>query len=228
VKIFILAATNIEVQPLSDHLTAVGTHDEHINRYIHKDLTIDIVVSGIGMVAKAYYLGRQLQSENYDLALNIGIAGSYKKEIPIGEVVNVVEDQFSEMGAEDGEGFISIVDMNFVEFDSFPYSKGKLINETDFVRFGLEDLIKTKGITSNTIHGRLASITDLIDKFNPDVETMGGAAFLFACLTESIPCAQIRSISNYVEVRDRSGWKVEMAIEQLTKHVMNVFEYLSK
>jgi futalosine hydrolase len=176
------------------------------------------------MVAKAYHLGRQLQKEKYDLALNIGIAGSYKKEIPPGSVVNVVQDQFSEMGAEDGEDFIGINEMDFDEFNTYPYSKGILLNNTNFTQFGLDDIKKVSGITSNTIHGNRGSISEIIAKFDPDIETMGGAAFLYTCLSEKISCAQIRSISNFVEIRDRLGWKVELAVEQLTKRVFNVIK----
>jgi futalosine hydrolase len=227
VKILILAATNIEVRAIQKELALIETYDDHLGRYKSKETIIDVLVSGIGMAAKAYQLGKYLQKENYDLVLNIGIAGSFKKEIPIASLVNVVQDQFSEMGAEDGEHFIGIADMNFMEFDTHPYTKGILINDTDFGHFGLDELTKVKGITSNTIHGCQKSISEIINKFNPDIETMGGAAFLYACLSEKIPCAQIRSISNYVEVRDRSKWKVEQAIEQLTNEVLKILEYLS-
>jgi futalosine hydrolase len=228
VKILLLAATPNEVQSLKDKLIpTVKLDDPGIDRFRYREIIVDIIVSGIGMVAKAYQLGKQLQKEKYDLALNIGIAGSFKNEIPIGSVVNVVQDQFSEMGAEDGDRFIGITEMNFKEFDTHPYTKGILINDTDFADFGLDELTKVKGITSNTIHGCQKSISDIITKFNPDIETMGGAAFLFACMSEEIPHAQIRSISNYVEVRDRSKWKVEQAIEQLTNEVLKILEYLS-
>jgi futalosine hydrolase len=48
-----------------------------------------------------------------------------------------------------------------------------------------------------------------------DVESMEGAAFLFACLSEHIPCLQIRSVSNRVEERDKSRWRLELALKNL-------------
>jgi len=227
VNILILAATANEVHYLKEKLSSSQqSHARRIIRYKYYNLTIDIVVSGIGMVAKAYLLGKYLQNENYDLALNVGIAGSFKKEFPLTSVVNVVQDQFTEMGAEDADSFIGIADMGFKEFNTHPYANGKIINNTNFDQFGLDDLKKVSGITSNTIHGRQSSISEIISSFDPDVETMGGAAFLYACLMEEIPCAQIRSISNYVEVRDRSKWQVKSAIDQLTHEILKIIESL--
>jgi len=44
---------------------------------------------------------------------------------------------------------------------------------------------------------------------------MEGAAFHYACLKEKVPYAEIRSISNYVEKRDRSKWNIPLAIKNL-------------
>jgi len=228
VKILALAATEREVRSLKEQLRLTEVYNDRFTAYAFENIAIDVLVSGMGMVAKAYHLGKHLQMEKYDLALNIGIAGSFCKKIALGSVVNVVQDQFSEMGAEDGDRFIDIAGMNFKEFDTYPYAKGILKNDTDFNQYGIAGLKQVCGITSNTIHGKQESISEIIKHFNPDIETMGGAAFLYACLCEKIPCAQIRSASNYVEVRDRSKWEVHLAIDQLTLEVMKIFSYLNK
>ena len=226
-KILILAATELEARPLKEKLKPVIEKDLRLERFLYGNITVDVLVSGIGMVAKAFALGRQLQMEKYDLALNIGIAGSFSNKIPIGSVVNVAHDQFAEMGAQDGDNFIGIAEMNFEEFKTYPYTNGVLQNNTDFGKFALDNMKRVNGITSNTIHGKHETISRITQQFHPDIETMGGAAFLFGCLSKKIPCAQIRSISNYVEVRDRLKWKVQLAIEQLTIEVMKIIENIN-
>jgi futalosine hydrolase len=72
-----------------------------------------------------------------------------------------------------------------------------------------------KGITVNTVHGNSASIKKVKKKFNPDIESMEGAAFFFACQNEKIPCLQIRAISNYVEKRNKKKWKMKLAVKNL-------------
>ncbi len=53
---------------------------------------------------------------------------------------------------------------------------------------------------------------------------MEGAAFHYACLQENIPFLQLRSISNYVEVRDKSKWKIQLAIKELNDTLIKYFE----
>ena len=46
--------------------------------------------------------------KKYDLAVNMGLAGTFRDEINIGEVVNVVTDCFADLGAEDGTKFLTL------------------------------------------------------------------------------------------------------------------------
>ena len=51
---------------------------------------------------------------------------------------------------------------------------------------------------------------------------MEGAAFMYACLMHGVPFAQIRAVSNVVERRNRSSWKVQEAIEALARAVAEI------
>jgi len=228
VNILILSATEIEVAPLVEALGRPFFTDEKLNSFRFGKLRINLLISGIGMVAKAYWLGKYLSAKKYDFVINTGIAGSFGKEISIGEVVNVSTDQFSEIGALTPNGFLSATDLNFNDFENFPFHSGLLINPTDFEKFGLQNLKRVSGITSNTIHGEKASILEVAKRFHPEIETMGGAAFLYGCLIEKIPCAQIRAISNFVEKRDKSRWNIPLAVKNLTTTTLEILDYLNK
>jgi futalosine hydrolase len=89
-------------------------------------------------------------------------------------------------------------------------------------------LKQVTGITSNTIHGEINSISAVAERFHPEIETMGGAAFLYSCLIEKIPSAQVRAISNYVEVRDKSRWNIPLAVKNLTTTTLQILDYLNK
>jgi futalosine hydrolase len=228
VNILILSATEIEVAPLIKALGKPFFTDGKLSSFQIGKLKTDLLISGIGMVAKAFWLGKYLSGKNYDFALNLGIAGSFRPEIPIGEVVNVIRDQFSEIGALTPNGFLSATDLHFSDFDTFPFRSGLLINSTDIEKYGLQNLKQVTGITSNTIHGEINSISAVAERFHPDVETMGGAAFLYGCLIEKIPCAQIRAISNFVEERDKSRWNIPLAVKNLTSTTLEILAYLNK
>ena len=61
--------------------------------------------------------------------------------------------------------------------------------------------------------------------FSPNVESMEGAAFFAACKGLS-NFTQIRSVSNYVEKRDKSKWQIQLAITNLNRKMLNVLTEL--
>ena len=211
-KILLVSATKLEVDSLIRNCKKVQGNPRLFGGRIGKH-SVDVLVTGVGMTATAFHLGRSLSKE-YDLAINAGVAGSFDRSIDLGTVVNVVSDAFADLGAEDGERFLSLKEMGLGQTPSpkfqaqSPKLKGKGQN---FMR----GLRKVKGITVNTVHGNPSSIKKVVRKFAPDVESMEGAAFFFACGEFEIPYVQIRAISNYVERRNRKNWKLELAIRNL-------------
>jgi nucleoside phosphorylase len=52
-------------------------------------------------------------------------------------------------------------------------------------------------------------------RFNPQVESMEGAAFMCACQIGRVSFAQVRAVSNIVEPRNRGAWRMADAIRSL-------------
>jgi futalosine hydrolase len=221
-KILIVSATTIEINPLLQALTFNKAITPVLSNYSYNGHNIDILITGVGMVPTAYFLGKILATNKYDLALNIGIAGSYNKSYNIGNVVNVTKDLFSELGAEDGEYFLSIIDIKLIEQDKFPFENGEIINNSITDNNTINTLPKVKGITVNTVHGKKESIAKIRKTFSPDIESMEGAAFLYACLSERINCFQIRAISNLVELRNRKEWNIPLAVKNLNDTILKI------
>ncbi|MDO9000680.1 MAG: futalosine hydrolase [Bacteroidota bacterium] len=218
-KVLIVAATQNEIQPLLkifkiDVSGAEGLFESN------SEPNLFVLITGVGMVNTAYYLGRY--SHNlYDIVINVGICGSFNKNIKIGEVVNVVTDTFSEMGAEDGKEFIKYVDLNL--------GGNTLFNNQVTIDFtSLNELKNVNGITVNTIHGNEESIQKTTKLFNADVESMEGAAFFKGCHRLSENYFQIRAVSNYVEKRDKSKWDIPLAINNLNNFVTTLLKELIK
>ena len=172
---------------------------------------IDILITGVGMIATTFKLTQVLSQNDYDLVINAGIAGAFFEELEIGEVVEIRSEQFPEIGAEDDTSFISIFELGLLDENTYPFQKGKLINPDA----GISNLKLVDGVTVNTVHGNELSIQNVIDQFSPDVESMEGAAVAFVCLQENIKFIQIRAISNYVEKRNKSAWNVPLALGNL-------------
>ncbi len=64
----------------------------------------------------------------------------------------------------------------------------------------------------------------MTERFNPDVESMEGAAFMYACLIHGVPFAQVRAVSNIVERRNRAAWKLDEAIAKLGAAARQILE----
>jgi futalosine hydrolase len=226
-RILVVAATAFEVSPLISDLRftiydlkkgleekSILSDSEIVNlksEIANPTSNASILITGVGMVATAFALGRHLASNQYDLVVNLGIAGSFDRDIALGDVLEISSDTFAELGAEDDNEFLSIGKLGFDEDTYQPTTKlADLYNL--FNTFNL----KTAGaITVNTVHGNEASIKKVVERLNPQLESMEGAAFFYACREFNVPCLQIRAVSNYVEKRNRDNWNIGLAIKNL-------------
>ena len=176
------------------------------------------------MVATASWCSRLLSTEQFDVALNLGVCGSFRTDLEPGTVVHVVSDRLVELGAEDGDAFLTIQQLKLLDDDEFPFRDGRLVNDAPPSIAMLEKLRGVDGITVNTVHGNPGSIARVRERFDPDVESMEGAAFMYACLIHTVPFAQVRAVSNMVERRNRPAWKLKEAIESLSAAARHIVE----
>ncbi|GAB2702163.1 futalosine hydrolase [Mucilaginibacter koreensis] len=202
-KVLVVSATPFEVAPLTAHFGS----------------EVEVLVTGVGMVATAFALGKHLAGHQYDLLLNLGIAGSFDRNIKLGEVVEVSTDTLSELGAEDDSRFITINELGFGEgeFEA-------TVSLADY--YNAEPLKKVNAITVNTVHGNAHSIAQLIERMPAQLESMEGAAFFYACRQYQVPGLQIRAVSNYVEKRNRDAWQIGLAIKNLNTFAVKLLSEL--
>lgn len=209
-KSLLVSATEFEIAPFLSHFGLKSGLN-----YLNGN-QIFVLITGVGMVATAFSMGNILATDKFDFAVNAGIAGSFSTDIELGEVVIVTGDCFSELGAMDGQSFLPIEELGFGKSVFTPLQGGPL-----------EGLYSThkgvRGITVNCVHGDDMEIASISERLNPAVETMEGAAFFYSCDQVGLPSAQLRSISNYVERRDKSRWNIPLAIEMLNRRLINIY-----
>ena len=180
--------------------------------YSSKSFNFESLITGIGIANTMSNLTPYLIKSNYDFLINIGICGSFDRSYNLGDVVEVNEDCFSELGYEDGDEF-RLFD-NHDEINQFFKFESKTHLDT------------VKGITVNTVHGNDQSIDKVVKQFNPIVESMEGAACMMLAKAFRMPMIQLRGISNYVEERDRDNWEVGLAIRNLHVELEKILEKL--
>jgi futalosine hydrolase len=228
-KILIVSATNNEVKFLDKFDLIRNEKNNNFFKFQLGGNTIDLLITGVGMIATTFELTRHLSLNTYDIILNIGIAGAFDKSIPLGEVVQVNNDCFVELGAIDDDKFISIFELGLLDKNEFPFSNGILKN--DFEANFLSAYKPVNGITVNKVNGNENEIQKLKNTlmqngYKPKTESMEGAAFLYTCFQFKTPCVQVRAISNYIEKRDKSTWKIKDALNNLEKATLTLLEQL--
>ncbi|MEO6917308.1 MAG: futalosine hydrolase, partial [Chitinophagaceae bacterium] len=148
------------------------------------------------------------------LMIQAGIAGSFADSLGPGSVVLVEEEMMGDLGVVEKGEFKDVFDMQFLHRNQHPFSEGSLKNH-GISRWANLNLRQVKGLTVNEVSTDLTRIMQLKNKYFCDIESMEGAAFHYACLAESIPFLQIRSISNFVGERDKNKWQLRRSIDEL-------------
>lgn len=213
-NLLIVAATEFEIAPLLQWLEQQQAPDAN-RKFSFGDLNISVLLTGVGLPLAMFQLTRALTIARYELVINAGIAGALDQRLDLGTVVQVVSETFADLGVEEADGsFTDLFKLNLISTEAPPFQDGKMQNT-----FGsaYDFLPKVHGITVNKVHGSAASIEQLKRRTNASVESMEGAAVFYNCLMYQTPFLEIRSVSNYVEPRNRDAWEIPLAIENLNQ-----------
>ncbi|HPW66223.1 MAG TPA: futalosine hydrolase [Salinivirgaceae bacterium] len=218
--ILIVAATFDEI------LLLVNTKQKQGKTLLSSTIAnVDILVTGIGIAATIFNLTKCLSKNRYDIILNAGICGSYNSDIELGSVVEVIEDCFSDRIVETESNVISWLEAGFNVFDN-SVEQTSCLKPT--FQTNTKQYRKVKAITSDTVHANKKTIDALKSRFNPDIESMEGAAVFYVCFSMGIKSMQLRAVSNMVGVRDKREWKTELAINNLSLAVNEVVNNIIK
>lgn len=223
-RLLLVVATEPEIAPLLAAMTLKHEADSRLKSYEYNGHAVDVLITGVGMVAAAVWTARTLATVSYDAAINAGICGSFDRGIELGEVVCVHTDFTPELGAEDDDQFLDIHELQLLDKDGFPYRNGVLHGSSSGVFAVFGQLKSVSGITVNKVHGNEQTIAAITQRHNPQTESMEGAAFYYACAVAGVPAMQLRAVSNYVERRNRAAWKIGEAVENLNAAVLNYLD----
>jgi futalosine hydrolase len=184
-------------------------------------------VTGIGIAPTAYHTLKCLHAGRYDLAVNIGIAGSFSGNLPVGSVCRVTKEYFGDSGIQTPQGFLTLFDERLLSANTFPFVDGAL-HAPVLKAIYAESFPSATGVTVHTGSGEPRRIAELQARFSPDIETMESAAFFYVCLQEKIPFLALRAISNRVEPRDKSKWDIPFALQALSRALAAILKRIEE
>jgi futalosine hydrolase len=226
VRLLLVSATSPEIAPLVSAFTPCLRHDGRLASYRDAGHDVDVLTTGVGMVATAVWCSRALMADRYEAAINLGVCGSFRPSLGPPTVVHVTADHLAELGAEDGDNFLTVHALGLFDDNEFPFRAGMLANTGAPLTAAVAALPAVRGITVNTVHGNAHTIARVVERLDPDVESMEGAAFMYACLAAGVPFAQVRAVSNIVEKRNRAAWDLPGAMRLLCETGRTIIDEL--
>jgi futalosine hydrolase len=216
-RVLIVTATSMELAPLVAAFHQTAERGANLTSHKHAGHDVDVLVTGVGMVPTAAWCAHVLARNSYDVALNLGLCGSFDRALAPGTVVHVVADRIAELGAEDDGAFLTMAELNLP-------GEYEFVNDAPPANAALQQLPAVSAISVNTVHGNARTIAEVTARFHPQVESMEGAAFMCACQIGRVPFAQVRAVSNIVEQRNRGAWQMAEAIGSLARVALDVLD----
>ncbi|HEU5318092.1 MAG TPA: futalosine hydrolase [Chloroflexota bacterium] len=214
--ILVVAATHLEVAALAATLPGAR-----------------VVVAGMGAVNTAHALTRELLQDRPEVVIQTGIAGAYVPSgLGVGDVALATEEVYGDVGVLTPDGWLSAEEIGI------PLAGATETRPARFNHFPLDDAMVARAVAvgGNLVarSGRfltLAQVTGvrragdaLYDRFGALCESMEGAAAAHVCALHDVPFLEVRGVSNLVENRDRSRWRIAEAAEAAQRVVRRLVE----
>ena len=213
----VIAATPIEIRPLLEKL-------KEGNIPISNSIQLDVLITGIGLLATSYSLQKQIQLKRPDLIIQAGVGGCFDKKMKLGRVFIIKKEAIADQSVVELNALKTLFDLDLVPANQPPYQKGWLINPHPIVKKLRSP--KVTGVSVNEITTQLQKVRFYKKQFNPLIESMEGAALHYVALQEGIPFIQLRSTSNYIAERNKKNWKMPAAIHSLNQSLLNLLQVL--
>lgn len=214
--ILVIAATPIEISPFLESLRN--------GLSVEKEIAIDVLITGIGLTASTYTLGKQVQLKRPDLVIQSGVGGCFDRRIPTGSVMAIKQEAIADQSVIEMNALKTLFDLKLVPENQYPFTKGWLVNKNEVLK--KVKLKKVRGISVNEITTDKKKVKFYEEHFNPVVESMEGAALHFVCLMENIPFIQLRAVSNYIAERNKKNWNMKESIINLNTALIRLLNSL--
>jgi futalosine hydrolase len=182
--------------------------------------------SGVGILSSTVALMKLITDEKPDLIIQVGIAGTFDTTKPLDRVVVIKNETIGDLGVTEKGQWKDIFDLQLIKNNQVPFVK-KLLPNPWLKQYNLLKLSAVNAVTVNQISTSKKQIEQLIQKYNPTIESMEGAALHYVCLDANIPFLQIRAISNYVGERNKTKWLLKESILNLNEAIIQLLEQLS-
>ncbi|MFE2599705.1 futalosine hydrolase [Streptomyces sp. NPDC059396] len=184
---------------------------------------VDVLAGGVGPTAAAVATATALAASPYDppyhLVISAGIGGGFARRAPVGSLVVADSMVAADLGAETPDGYLPVDELGFGRGVHRPPAElaARFAKILDAGRTDPEiPAVLAPVLTVSTTTGTAARAAVLAGRHpRAAAEAMEGYGVAEAAAVHSVPCAEIRAISNAVGPRDRASWQIGRALESL-------------
>lgn len=207
-------------------MTAVQIEADAVRRGFQNDPRFDIRIGGVGPAAAAASTARALATGDYELVITAGIGGGFTGLAEVGTLVVASEIVAADLGVETPEGFCRL--------DKLGLGTTRIKVDNRVLSYLTKALLRaginyTVGpvLTASTVTGSAESAAEMAARVpGAAVEAMEGFGVALAANDAGLPVIEIRGISNQVGPRDRTGWRIQDALDVLEKACAALVEVL--
>jgi len=186
---------------------------------------VTTVICGFGPISSGIRTSQMLAVTQPNQCLLIGIAGSMHPDLKIGSAYEFNQVACYGIGVGSGSAFVAASELGWrqwpVPHDGLLHSDASCC---DILRLK-ETPPSMNDLQLLTVCAASASEQDVQQRLrlfsNAMAEDMEGFSVALACQTANIPLTIIRGISNIAGDRDKSRWKIQVALDATAKRALS-------
>lgn len=214
----VTAATQFEMEPFLAACPQQG---------IHRLITgVGPVETTVRLMAMLYELSGQLKG-----VVNFGVGGAYfdpagRPGADLLDICLAEKEVLGDLGVCLEDDIERITGKELEVPDTFIMDAGLLELASQALRAGKMPFRRGNFVTVNCTSGTAARGESLARQHQGLCENMEGAAVARVCREFNLPCLEVRCISNLVEDRDTSRWKLKQACRRSGEAAAAIVKYL--
>ncbi len=192
-----------------------------------------LCTAGLGKGNAAGATAAMLERYKPALVINLGCCGAYLDSgLQPGDLALADQEIFADDGVMAPNGWLGLEEMGLPLFTSQSNICYNRIPLSENINQAVQIFAEQAGIklacgrfaTVSTCSGTTAQGMELARRYNVICENMEGAAVALMALRYRTPCIELRSISNLVEDRDLSRWKLAEAMDNAQQFLMALLQ----
>ncbi|HXD72495.1 MAG TPA: futalosine hydrolase [Vicinamibacterales bacterium] len=194
------------------------------------------LVTGIGAVNTAHALTRHFMTQpKPSLVIQTGVAGAFvPANVAVGSVLLADTEIYGDLGVLTPAGWRPLEEIGIplveargpraARFNYFPLDAALVQRACEAA--GSMIARTGKFLTVAQVTGVRSVGDELYARFGALCESMEGAAAAHVCAMHDVPFLEVRGVSNLVEDRDRSTWKLKDAADAAQRVTLRIVEAL--